>query len=575
MKEVFDRARVKGFLHADGMRMANGDGEEVILRGWGMGNWDNPEGFMIGAADDFKLSFGYAPMGRIDRGRALEQIVRELCGSEYLRTFWDRWHRAWLSEEDIRLLAERGYNSVRLPVRACSFLLEEPGIAWNETNFAMLDDVLDWCEKYRVYAIIDMHAATAAQSCLPCDDGVDNAPHLFIDEESMERMFILMEEFARRYKDRWIIGAYDCLNEPLSVTPRMFELIPRLKDFYSEMIRRFRQYDRSHMFLLNGTQFSSRVDIFDREYDPECRNWGIAIHAYAMVSPELASFREALRSSEEWNVPVWLGETGSAREYAWQTTVYELLREHHIGYNLWSFKTCGETGASKAVWFEAPEEWHLVTDYALHGGPKPSFAHAQQIFDAYLEAAKLENCREDLSYHPYLLREGSFEIPAIGYNDLPEGGRGRSTLLSPSIRYRAEDRLDLVYEKGYPEPLDFPGMPPAGHVREHVQLRLHAGEAVSYTILESGKYTVSIGYCAAEDAGIKLSLDGGRSFECTVPAAEETPAPAGTEHPLFPGEPAQNVLAGFVLGTFEGEHVLTLEAVDVTLSIGKIVVRKE
>ena len=53
--------------------------------------------------------------------------------------------------------------------------------------------------------------------------------------ESMERMFILMEEFARRYKDRWIIGAYDCVNEPLSVTPRMFELIPGLKDFYSEM----------------------------------------------------------------------------------------------------------------------------------------------------------------------------------------------------------------------------------------------------------------------------------------------------------------------------------------------------
>ena len=53
------------------------------------------------------------------------------------------------------------------------------------------------------------------------------------------------------------------------------------------------------------------------------------------------------------------------------------------------------------------------------------------------------------------------------------------------------------------------------------------------------------------------------------------PAPAGAEHPLFPGEPAPNVLAEFVLGTFEGEHVLTLEAVDVTLSIGKIVVRKE
>ena len=45
---AFTNDRVKGFLHADGRRMINGDGEEVILRGWGMGNWCNPEGWMVG-----------------------------------------------------------------------------------------------------------------------------------------------------------------------------------------------------------------------------------------------------------------------------------------------------------------------------------------------------------------------------------------------------------------------------------------------------------------------------------------------------------------------------------------------
>ena len=39
MKQEFENARVKGFLHADGRRMVNGCGEEVLLRGWGMGNW--------------------------------------------------------------------------------------------------------------------------------------------------------------------------------------------------------------------------------------------------------------------------------------------------------------------------------------------------------------------------------------------------------------------------------------------------------------------------------------------------------------------------------------------------------
>ncbi len=569
MREVFDRERVCGFLHADGQKMANGRGEEVILRGWGMGNWDNPEGFMIGAAAEFGLSFGYAPMGRIDRGRALEQIVRETCGTKYLETFWDRWHRAWLSEGDIRLLAEQGYNSVRLPIRACSFLKEEPEIEWNEESFAMLTDVLDWCEKYKVYALIDLHAATAAQSCLPCDDGVDNAPHFFTDDEAMDRMYILMEEFAKRYRDRWIIGGYDCINEPLSVTPRMFELLPKLKEFYAEMIRRFRVIDKNHMFLLNGTQFSSRMDVFDRDYDPECHNWGIAIHAYAMVPPELVSFSEAFQKCAEWNVPLWMGETGTTNEYDWQTTVYEMLRERHAGYNLWCFKTCGGTSAAKVACFEAPEGWERIVNYALHGGPKPSYKEAQRIFDAYLEAAKIENCTVDASYRPYLQREGDFEIPAIGYNDLPASHRcGKAALPSPAA-YREADGFEIVFEEGFAMPVSMPGSPAPGHVRDHMHLRLSAGERASYTVLDAGKYAVSVSYCAKATAKLRLLKDGAELFCGTLPAAAETPLP-GEKHPLFPDEAAPNRLAVFPLAETEGEGVLTLEAVEGSVDLGRI-----
>ena len=112
------------------------------------------------------------------------------------------------------------------------FIIEEKAqnqkASYNEDSFAMLDDVLDWCETYQVYAVVDFHAATAGQSGIPCDDGVDNGQHLYDDEESMERMFLLMEEFMRRYKDRWIIGAYDCINEPISMTPRREELTPNI-----------------------------------------------------------------------------------------------------------------------------------------------------------------------------------------------------------------------------------------------------------------------------------------------------------------------------------------------------------
>ena len=66
-------------------------------------------------------------------------------------------------------------------------------------------------------------------------------------------MFLLTEEFMRRYKDRWIIGAYDCINEPISMTPRHEELTPKLVYFYEEIVQtkrlRYRQLFRERLFL--------------------------------------------------------------------------------------------------------------------------------------------------------------------------------------------------------------------------------------------------------------------------------------------------------------------------------------
>ena len=367
------------------------------------------------------------------------------------------------------------------------FIIEEKAqnqkASYNEDSFAMLNDVLDWCETYQVYAVVDFHAATAGQSGIPCDDGVDNGQHLYDDEESMERMFLLMEEFMRRYKDRWIIGAYDCINEPISMTPRREELTPKLVYFYEEMIRRCRKIDQKHLFLLNGTQFSSLTYFFDHEFDPEYHNWGISLHAYEMVVPEVASLASVLRTCREQKICLWMGETGGRNEHAWQTTMYEILAEYHAGYNLWCWKTEG-AGCASILNFNVPDEWHLITDYAINGAAKPSYEHAQAIWDSYLECLAVDKCKENTQYHPYLLREGNFEIPAIGYNALPmDSHRGLSDLPN-AAGYRLYDRFELVYEKGYhPEPAGFAAPGPIKHPRDHVQLQLGAGEYASVFLL--------------------------------------------------------------------------------------------
>ena len=46
VSEKMARTLVKGFLHADGKRIVNGDGDEILLCGMGIGNWLVPEGYM-------------------------------------------------------------------------------------------------------------------------------------------------------------------------------------------------------------------------------------------------------------------------------------------------------------------------------------------------------------------------------------------------------------------------------------------------------------------------------------------------------------------------------------------------
>ena len=46
MKKNVSRSRVNGFLDTDGRRIVNAAGEEILLMGWGLGNWLLCEGYM-------------------------------------------------------------------------------------------------------------------------------------------------------------------------------------------------------------------------------------------------------------------------------------------------------------------------------------------------------------------------------------------------------------------------------------------------------------------------------------------------------------------------------------------------
>ena len=542
----YSSGRVKGFLHTDGRRMVNGDGETVVLRGYGVGNWMNPEGFMIGAQRNFGGAGGpqFGPLtlpGRFERGRSMKATIRELCGTAYSEYFEDQWIKNYLKEGDIELMAKLGFNSVRLPISARLFLEEEPGIHWIEKNFTVLDKVFSWCKKHHLYAILDMHAAPGGQSELPCDDGIDNRPHTLTEPESRERAMLLWEEFARRYKDREEIGGYDLLNEPIS-TVSADTLRSELVSFYEEVIERIRKIDKNHMFTIEGTRFSGDVSIFDHDYDTECHNWCIHTHFYGF-KPQAQDLYRMLEPSVRLNVPLWIGEGGS--DPASNGIFYEIAGTYNVGYALWTWKSADMDGrGGRTLSYPLPKGWEQMQKYFSDGGPRPSYEDSRRMLDEMLEAIKVENNSVNYEAFRTTLRQAGSVLPAVGFDDERDSYVSRDYPYGNGFAYRTETRLEMLYRTGGAiAPFVMMGMGGGGMgfggpgPLTCLTLKLSEGEMVTYTIRDVKETSVlSVCFDEATEKGtltfeavnengntVKKELDAaaGKAEVMTLSAGEE------------------------------------------------------
>lgn len=495
----FNNEYVKGLLKTQGTRFVNGDGEEIILHGYGTANWENVEGFMIGGRefkfDEFQWLLFPGPgkdhvQERWTTRRTVSQVIQELCGSEYLSTFWKRWEENHLAEPDIKLMADLGYNCVRVVLNANALLYEEPGIKFNEDSFSRLTNVIDWCEKYKLYVILDMHGVVGGNNGATGDSLFCEVPNVFIDAESKERQIILWEEIVRRYHSRWIIAGYDLINEPVS-SPVQHKYIPLLSAYYDECIARLRKIDQEHIMFLEGAKYARDMRIFDHEFDPEFHNWAISIHLYG-ASPEIKDLYPWLLKCREWNVPLWLGECGSQPIH--NGIFYDICAHYGVAYTPWAFKTAAHGGhPGGSVSHKMPKDWQKILDY-LACGPRPSYAECQAIMDELIENLKLENCEINYDNPRISAKHPNIEIPGAGYDMfLEDGSRYYGTWeLSNYLNFRLEDHTKLVWattkEKPYPK---FAWYRDENEERydpmKDLALELQAGEFANYTVREVTK----------------------------------------------------------------------------------------
>lgn len=395
-----------GFVRAEGTLLVDDDGP-LLPRGIGLGNWLLAEGYMWKFGDDMSSP------------RQIESRVSQLVGHEEGTEFWRRFRDAFITEADFTLIAELGFDHVRLPINARG-VMDGSG-ALLEDGFALIERAVQWCERAGLRIVLDLHGAAGGQTGTNIDDSPNGRPELFTSSTHRAHTVALWQELARRYRDREAVFAYDLLNEPL---PNEWQHIlhDELIDVYRELTSAVREVDDRHLIMYEGSHWATNVSPLRQRYD---ENQAIQFHRY-WCAPDESSIGDFLALRDALNCPIYMGE-GGENTPGWVYAATRLYERHGIGWNFWPWKKLDTLTSPLSA--RRPEGWERIADPAA----QPGAAEASAILDEFLRAVELSACERRPAVVDALFGKPALHLPAwsgmvdghaatlsTGF-DLPEG----------------------------------------------------------------------------------------------------------------------------------------------------------
>lgn len=435
-----------GFVHANGTRLER-NGQPVLLRGFGLGGWLLPEGYM------WKLP------SPCDRPRRMEALVTRLCGPEYAQTFWQRYLDRYITGGDIAWIAGEGFNCVRLPINARHL---SDGRAW-----PYIDACVQWGKQHGVFVMLDMHGAPGGQTGQNIDDCEYDQPELFQNPAFQDELIACWQALARRYRDEETVAGYDLLNEPL---PNFFaQYNAQLLPLYRRLAAAIRQVDTRHLLVLEGLHWATDFSVFDplRE-EPLDDNLMLQFHKY-WSEPDEESIRPFLSCAETLNLPLFAGESGE-NNLDWYAAAFSMYERCNVSWSFWSYKKMACDNSP--VTFAQPEGWEKIQACAA-GGTIPK-VEATRIFDAFL--ASLQNATHNHAVLRALTRRAPLRLPAEHF-DACVGHSPREG----TADYRTGEPVRIVFANGRAGKVNFDrnaGQPQPPE--ENLQVLLAPGETVCY-----------------------------------------------------------------------------------------------
>jgi len=382
-------ARTKSrFVHVEGVNLIQPNGERLFIQGTNLGNWLNPEGYMFG-------------FSKTNSAWMIDLLFKEAIGPDGTANFWKQFKDNYITQADIKFIAQQGANTIRLPFNYKLFTDEDyMELSSQQDGFQRIDQLISWCRQAGLYLILDMHDCPGSQTGDNIDDGY-GYPWLFESEQSQQLFCDIWQRIAKRYAKEPVILGYELMNEPIAhYFENKDELNARLEPLYKRAVRAIRQVDRNHVILLGGARWNSDFFMFnDWTFDNNimytCHRYGGDATAEAIN--DYISFRDKTQ------LPMYMGEIGHNTN-EWQADFVKVMKQANIGYTFWPYK---KLDGSCMMGIQRPELWDSVvvkysetdrTTYKNLREARPNQQLFRQQLDEFIRNCRFERCHKQEEY---------------------------------------------------------------------------------------------------------------------------------------------------------------------------------
>jgi len=349
----------------------------------------------------------------------------------------------------------------------------------------------------------------------------------------------ILAKIATRYANEPTVGGYDILNEPnwgFEDTVRDRNGLKEqkngpLKQLMKDITQAIREVDKKHIIIIEGNGWGNN---YQGVLGPWDDNMVLSFHKYWNHNDQ-PSIQHILDYRSQYNIPVWLGETGE-NSNTWFTEAIRLLEKNNIGWSWWPLKKLGNNNPlqipSNPGYDSLVNYWNGKTnrppakniaytalmELAAHTKCEMNIVH-RDVVDAMMRqpfSDESKPFRENKISNGTTLAAVDYDLGVNGkaYYDLDTANyyisTGKESMGNRGRMYR-NDGVD-IYEDSLHK-----GKYYVGHIED--------GEWLQYTmdVLTAGKYDLVFTIDPKNSEGLFSVTDDG------IPLAANVPVPAGGE----------------------------------------------